>query len=210
MIRVKICGVGTKEEALFASSLGVWGVGLNFVPGSPRFLTWRSAVQIAEALPRGVRRVGVFVNAERTAMERAIERVGLDAVQLHGDEPPETCDGWGACEVIKAVSLREAGDVARLADFRATYHLADSRGNGAYGGTGKMVDWPLAARAALSCRLFLAGGLTPENVAEAVRRVHPFGVDVASGVESSPGVKDPYKMEAFFHLATRASEEVEG
>jgi phosphoribosylanthranilate isomerase len=210
MIHVKICGVTTEEDALFAAGLGAWALGLNFAEGSPRRLTLGRASDIADTIPRRVRKVGVFVNASRREVERAIEECSLDAVQFHGEETSEMCEGW-PCEVIKAFPLRSEGDLAALAGFRSMYHLVDSRGNGARGGTGKTVDWTLAARAAASCeRLLLAGGLKPGNVGEAVRRVRPFGVDVASGVESSPGIKDPYKMEAFFRAVKTAAEEVAG
>lgn len=210
MIRIKICGITTEEDALFAASLGAWALGLNFAEGSPRCLTLERAAEIADVIPRRVRRVGVFVNAERRFIENAARHCSLDVVQLHGDEPPEACLGWGGCEVIKALPLRMAEDAAALKNFHVFYHLVDSRGDGRYGGTGKTVDWSLAARAASTFRLILAGGLTPENVSEAVRRVRPFAVDVASGVESSPGIKDPYKMEKFFRAARAASEEVVG
>jgi phosphoribosylanthranilate isomerase len=203
---IKICGVTREEDALLAASLGAWAVGFNFYEKSPRCVTVEQAAGMAAQLPRGVRRVGVFVNAGRSAIELAVAGAGLDMIQLHGDEPPDMCRSW-PCEVIKAMPLRSEGDIERLAAYEVSLHLVDSRAGGAYGGTGKLSDWTLAAEAAARHRLLLAGGLTPRNVAEAVRAVHPFGVDVASGVEREPGVKDASKMKAFFIAAREAARE---
>jgi phosphoribosylanthranilate isomerase len=203
---IKICGVTRKEDALLAVSLGAWAVGFNFYEKSPRRVTVEQAAGMAALLPLGVRRVGVFVNAGRSAIERTVAGAGLDMIQLHGDEPPDMCHSW-PCEVIKAMPLRSGEDVERLAAYEVYLHLVDSGIGGAYGGTGKLSDWTLAAEAAARHRLLLAGGLTPDNVAEAVRAVRPFGVDVASGVEREPGVKDASKMKAFFIAACEAAEE---
>jgi phosphoribosylanthranilate isomerase len=203
---IKICGVTRKEDALLAVSLGAWAVGFNFYEKSPRCVTIEQAADMAARLPLGVRRVGVFVNAGRSAIERTVAGAELDMIQLHGDEPPDMCRSW-PCEVIKAMPLRSGEDVERLAAYEVFLHLVDSGTGGAYGGTGKLSDWTLAAEAAARHRLLLAGGLTPENVAEAVRVVRPFGVDVASGVEREPGVKDAGKMKAFFIAAREAAKE---
>ncbi|UCF80004.1 MAG: phosphoribosylanthranilate isomerase [Acidobacteriota bacterium] len=203
---IKICGVTRKEDALLAVDLGAWAVGFNFYEKSPRCVTVEQAASMAARLPLGVRRVGVFVNAGRSAIERTVVRAGLDMIQLHGDEPPDMCRNW-PCEVIKAMPLSSGEDAERLAAYKVYLHLADSGTGDAYGGTGKLSDWKLAAEAAARHRLLLAGGLTPENVAEAVRAVRPFGVDVASGVEREPGVKDASKMKAFFTAAREAAKE---
>jgi len=199
---VKICGLRTVEEALYAAQAGADAIGLNFYPASPRVVSVEVAADIAAALPRGVWRVGVFVDMPRGQIEQIAGRVGLDAVQFHGAEPPAACDGWER-KTIKAIRVSGPDTAGAAAAYDVDYLLADAHVAGQPGGTGQRVplDW-LAGFARQ--RLILAGGLTPETVAEAVRAVRPAGVDVASGVESSPGVKDPEKVERFIANARMA------
>jgi phosphoribosylanthranilate isomerase len=204
-VKVKICGVTRLEDALLAARLGADAIGLNFWPGSRRCVSAERGAEIARALPAGVRAVGVFVNQPRAEVLRIARAAGLHAVQLHGDETPEDCAGW-PLPVWKAVRLAPPLGLAALAGYRVEAFVLDSGGPGpggsaAWGGTGATCDWTLAREAAARAPAWLAGGLSPANVQEAIRAVRPLGVDVASGVESSPGVKDPVKLEAFVRLA---------
>lgn len=216
VLRIKICGVTNVEDAAAAARAGAQAVGLNFYAQSPRSVTIGEAIEIAAALPGDVARVGVFVNAGVEQILETVERVGLDYVQLHGDEPAEVVAqlaGRGVL-VIKAFRCGEEG-LRPAADFLTQCEklgcmpdavLIDAQAPGAYGGTGKVVDWntlrPQNGKLG-RCPILLAGGLTPENVAEAIRTARPWGVDTASGVESSPGKKDSKKMRAFVAAAHR-------
>ncbi len=202
-VRVKICGVTSVADASLAVAAGAEMIGLNFVAGSPRRVDAARATEIASALPEGVWRVGVFVDATREEIERLREQVGLSAIQLHGAEPPELAAGWPV-PVIRAVRLRCASDaVAAARAIGADYVLCEGASSRGLGGVGAAFDWGWA-RALPAERLFVAGGLTPENVASAVRTLRPFAVDVASGVERAPGVKDPARVAAFIENAKAA------
>ncbi len=195
MVKVKICGVTTAGDARLAAQAGASAVGLNFFPASPRFVSLDVAEEIVCALPAGVCRVGVFVDAPRADVEAKAERLRLDALQFHGDEAPEYCRGWRQ-KIIKAVRVRDAETLRRAALYAVDFILADAHVEGLAGGTGRRV--PVEYLEGIERRrLILAGGLTPENVAEAVRRIRPAAVDVASGVEASPGRKDAEKVRRF-------------
>lgn len=202
MTRVKICGVTRLADALHAARAGADAIGLNFYPRSPRCVSVEAAAEIAAALPDGVWTVGVFVDAPRDAIAAVAERVGLDAIQFHGDEPAAFCAGWDR-KTIKAVRVDAPGALAGASGYPVDYVLADAYVAGRPGGTGRQVplEWLVGVP---SERLILAGGLTPESVAAAVRAVHPVAVDVASGVESAPGIKDPEKVERFIANARNA------
>lgn len=202
MARVKICGVTTVADARLAAEAGAAAVGLNFYERSPRCVSPETAAEIAAALPAGVWRVGVFVDAPRKTVESLAARVGLDTLQFHGEESAEYCRGW-APRVIKAVRVRDRACVERALLLPVDFILADAYVEGLVGGTGQRVplEWLEGIERG---RLILAGGLTPENVAEAVRRVRPAFVDVASGVEQAPGVKDPDKVRRFVANAENA------
>jgi phosphoribosylanthranilate isomerase len=195
MTRVKICGVTSVTDARIAVDAGADAIGLNFYPRSPRCISIETAAAISAAVPRRVSRVGVFVDAPRADVARLVERLDLDAVQFHGDEGAEQCRGW-TCKTIKAVRVRDAGSLASAAALDVDFVLADAYVAGVPGGTGHRVptEWLVGVP---SERLILAGGLTPDNVAEAIRAVRPAMVDVASGVERAPGIKDPEKVERF-------------
>ncbi len=195
MTRVKICGVTSVADARVAVDAGADAIGLNFYPGSPRCVSIDTAAAIGAAVPRAVWRVGVFVDVPRADVARIVEQLALDAVQFHGDEDAEQCRGW-PCRTIKAVRVRDAGSLARVAGLDVDFVLADAYVADRRGGTGQRV--PAEWLVGVPCeRLILAGGLTPENVIEAVRPVRPAMVDVASGVERAPGIKDPEKVERF-------------
>jgi len=199
---VKICGVTRVADALVAAEAGAAAVGLNFYPPSPRCVTVETARDIVSALPPSVCPVGVFVNESRRRVSEIAGAVGLRGLQFHGDESPADCDGW-ALKVIKAVRVRDHESLADLGAYPVDFILLDAYLEGRPGGTGQRFAWELAA-ACESSRLILAGGLTPENVAEAVRAVRPAGVDVASGVESEPGIKDAGRIRRFIANAHTA------
>jgi len=201
-VKVKICGVRTVADARACVAAGADFVGLNFHPASPRSLTPEEACTIADALPDAVL-VGVFVDAPRAAVEAIAARVGLAALQFHGDETPEYCRGW-PWRTIKALRADPARNLAGTAPRYATdYILVDSFAPGVTGGSGVPLD-PAAAAGLPPERLFVAGGLTPDTVAAVVRALRPFAVDVASGVEHAPGRKDHAKIEAFVRSAKEA------
>jgi phosphoribosylanthranilate isomerase len=201
-VKVKICGVCTVEDARAAVAAGADFLGLNFHRQSPRWVSPEQACAIADAVP-GTALVGVFVDAPRRVVEDLAARVGLAALQFHGNEEPGYCRDWG-WRTIKALRARPGIDLAALAPRYATdYVLVDSFVPGRAGGTGRPLA-PEAAAGVPPARLFVAGGLRPETVAAVVRALRPFAVDVASGVELSPGRKDHGKIRAFIERAKGA------
>jgi phosphoribosylanthranilate isomerase len=199
---VKICGIRTVEDARVAVAAGADLLGLNFVPTSPRRLALDDARAIAAAVD-GVPLVGIFADAARETVAGTADAVGLAGLQFHGDESPAFCRGWRQW-TIKALRARPDDDLAaRAATFDTDYVLVDSFVPGAGGGTGVALD-PTSAQGIPAARLFLAGGLCPDTVADLVRLVRPHGVDVASGVERSPGVKDHDKIQEFVRRAKAA------
>lgn len=203
MIRVKICGVTRLEDGLLAAELGAAAVGLVLWPGSPRYVEPAKAREIVAALPPFVGVVGVFVNQQDEA-ERLGREIGLTAAQLHGDEPPGSYRAF-LLRVIKAVTVRDASAREEAAAVPATATvLLDSHDRVKRGGTGRVVDWSIAAMIARERPVILSGGLTADNVTDAVAAVRPYAIDVSSGVESAPGRKDPAKLRALF-AALRAA-----
>jgi phosphoribosylanthranilate isomerase len=199
---VKICGIRTVEDARAAVAAGADLIGLNFVPSSRRALDAEAARTVARAVP-DAQLVGVFADADRDDVVRIADRVGLAGLQFHGAESPGYCGGWRQF-TIKALRARPGDDlVARAAAYDTTYLLLDSFVDGVAGGTGVELDLAVAEGLPAD-RLFLAGGLRPASVAEAVRRVRPYGVDVSSGVERSPGVKDHDQIQEFVRRAKAA------
>lgn len=205
---VKICGVTRLEDAVAAAKAGADSIGLNFYPKSPRHIDPARAAEIVRTLPEGVEAVGVFVNDPPERVNAIAEQAGLHMVQLHGEESPDDADRIHL-PVIKALRLRGEDDIASAERYRVDIYLLDTPSE-IFGGTGKTHDWTLAAKACRRLRAFLAGGLTPDNVAAAVRAVNPYGVDVAGGVESAPGIKDPAKIAAFIQAAREAARAVRG
>ena len=201
--QVKICGVTNVADALAAAEAGADMIGLMFYEQSPRHVTVPTAAEIHRALPPFVLRVGVFVNPEEALVTRALGDCGLSLLQFHGDEPSEFCTQFGLMS-LKALRVRDAESLDQLADYQTDAFLLDAHAKSGLGGTGEKFNWDLAVAAQKFGKpIFLAGGLTPENVAEAVRQVRPFAVDVSSGVESAPGKKDAAKVRAFIQ-AVRA------
>lgn len=204
-VRIKICGLTRAADALAAARLGAHALGFNFWPRSRRYLPPAEAGAIVRALPAGILAVGVFVNPTRAELLEAIAASGVGMVQLHGDEPPELCAGLPV-PVLKAIRVADARSLDALAAYAApglAGFLLDSASPG-FGGSGAAFDWALAAAAAATHPIWLAGGLHPGNVAAAIRAVRPCAVDVASGVESAPGVKDLARVEAFVRGARGA------
>jgi phosphoribosylanthranilate isomerase len=202
---VKICGLTRPEDASFAAQVGADWLGLNFWPQSRRFVTRELALDVAAAARAGradVSLVGIFVDQPIEAVTDAVDALGLDFVQLHGDEPPDYVRRLGR-RAIKAIPLARPSDVDRLDDYSCSTFLVDTPSPGR-GGSGERGDWQLARRAAELHRVLLAGGLTPDNVADAVAEVSPYGVDAASGVESTPGRKEPSLVERFVTSARAA------
>lgn len=201
--RVKICGITRMEDALAACDAGADALGFVFYATSPRAVTPEAAREMALALPPFVSRVGLFVDATPETVAAVLDVVPLDLLQFHGNECPADCASFGR-PYLKAVPMAEGLDPLAYMDAypHATGFLLDSHGNGKTGGTGQTFDWERIPRD-LHHRLVLAGGLNPDNVAEAVRRVRPWAVDVSSGVEARPGIKDPARMQAFVNEVKR-------
>lgn len=193
MNRVKICGVTRPADAEAAVELGAWAIGLNYWEGSPRRCDPETAIEIASTLKRRCEIAGVFVNARLGEIASAAENAPLTMIQLHGDEGASFCSEVArktGCKVIKAVPVRTSADVRGAEAFRTDYHLLDTKVAGKRGGTGQSFDWELLRARSSDIPMILAGGITPANAASAVAAAAPFALDVASGVESEPGVKD--------------------
>ena len=205
--RVKICGITTWDDARLSVDLGASALGFNFYPPSPRSISPRDAWSIIRRLPPFVEAVGVFVNWPPLVVDALARAVRLGAVQLHGGESPEdVADLARKHRVIKAVQVGRGFRAASLARYRkANALLLDGFAPGLHGGTGRTLDWKLARAARRYGKIILAGGLTPENIAEAIRVAEPYAVDVASGVESRPGRKDPVRLRALFAAVESAS-----
>jgi len=203
--RVKICGITSIADGLTAAEAGADMIGLMFYEQSPRYITLPQAVEISRALPPFVLRVGVFVNADEDLVTRAIAECGLSLLQFHGDESSEFCTQFGIMS-MKALRMRDAESLNQLEQYHTDAFLLDAYSKAGLGGTGEKFNWDLAIEAQKYGKpIFLAGGLTPENVAGAVQKVKPFAVDVSSGVESAPGRKDPAKVKAFIQAVRQAS-----
>ncbi|MBZ5660448.1 MAG: phosphoribosylanthranilate isomerase [Acidobacteriia bacterium] len=198
--RVKICGITAWDDARLSIDLGASALGFNFYPPSPRAITPADAWKIIRRLPPFVEAVGVFVNWPPVVVEALARALRLTAVQLHGAESlEEVAELARTRRVIKAVQVRRGFRVASLARYRAADGiLLDGFARGLHGGTGRTLDWNLARAAGRYGKIILAGGLTPENIAEAIRVADPYAVDLASGVEARPGRKDPGKLRALF------------
>ena len=198
--RIKFCGITSLNDARLAVEAGAWAVGTILWPGSERRCDPNEAARIAGELRRQVEIAGVFVNQPLADVIGLAEGIGLSLVQLHGDEGPSYCAEVArrtGAKIIKAARVRGGEDVQAMEAFHTDFHLLDTHRSGRYGGTGETFDWELVRLRRTKVPLILSGGLTPENVAAAIAATQPFAVDVASGTEASPGVKDPAKLRAF-------------
>jgi phosphoribosylanthranilate isomerase len=198
--RIKFCGIARLEDAERAVELGAWAVGMLLWPGSPRFCDPDTATAIGASLRRRAEVAGVFVNAHLDEVADAAEAYGLTLVQLHGEEGPVYCNEVArrtGCRVIKAARIGGAADVQALRAWQTDFHLLDAYVPDRHGGTGTTFAWELVREHPRDRPLILSGGLTPDNVGDAIAATRPYAVDVASGVESAPGVKDHARMAAF-------------
>jgi phosphoribosylanthranilate isomerase len=203
-MRVKICGLTNVDDAAEAVRLGAWAIGLIHYGGSPRRCDPAEAARIGAAFRRKCEVVGVFVNQELDEVARAVEDAGLTMVQLNGEEGPAFCAETArrtGVKVIKAIHVSSAADIHAAEAIRTDFHLFDRRSAELWGGTGESFDWGLLRERRSDVPAMVAGGLRPDNVAEAISVTHPFAVDVASGVEAEPGRKDHAAMTAFFEAA---------
>ena len=206
-VKVKICGITSVADGLSAVEAGADALGFNFYEASPRFVTPGTAAAIIGQLPPFIVKVGVFVDAPPDLVLEAISQCGLNVLQFHGNETPEYCGQFGLM-TMKAFRIRDASSLEALEQYATDAWLLDAYAASSPGGTGERFNWDLAVQAQRFGRpIFLAGGLTPENVADAIRQVRPYAVDVASGVEASPGRKDPAKVRAFIQAARRLDSE---
>jgi phosphoribosylanthranilate isomerase len=208
--QVKICGVTSVADALAAVDAGADMIGLMFYEKSPRHVSLAAAAELARALPPFVLRVGVFVNPDESVVLQAIAECGLNLLQFHGDESSDFCTQFGVIS-LKAFRIRDAESLRALENYQTDAFLLDAYAAVGLGGTGEKFNWDLAVQAqALGKPLFLAGGLTPENVGDAVKKVRPFAVDVSSGVETAPGRKSAEKVRAFIQAVRRADDTEKG
>jgi len=197
-VKVKICGITNWPDARRACEAGADFLGFNFYPPSPRYITPTRARRIVRRLPKGVAAVGVFVNESEQSMAETARRVGLEYLQLHGEESPKVVSNLRrSFKVVKAVRVRKSFHIAELGKFKAASAiLLDGFNPHLRGGTGKTFDWSRARGSKLRQRIFLAGGITAANAQDAISAAKPYAIDVCSGVEATPGKKDPAKIEA--------------
>jgi len=209
-VRVKICGITSLSDGLAAAEAGADALGFVFYQQSPRCISVGTAAGIIRQLPVEVVKAGVFVNAPEEQVYRAIQQCGLNLLQFHGDEPPEYCLQFGLMS-MKAFRMRDEQSLEALAAYKTDAWLLDAYAPDKPGGTGATFNWDLAIAARKRGRpIFLAGGLTPDNVAEAVQRARPYAVDVSSGVEKAPGKKDAAKVKEFIEAVRAAGRELTG
>lgn len=202
MTKTKICGITNANDALLAAKLGAWAVGFIFYKKSPRSIGAFKAQKIIRQLPPFVTPVGVFVNQKEGAVKDILDFCGITTVQFHGDESPAYCKRFGKFKIIKALRVSEKFDPKSFKDFPADAFLLDTFSEGGYGGTGETFDWQAAkAMKNFGKPVILSGGLNPDNVLPALEEVRPYAVDVASGVEKAPGVKDPNLLKQFLEKA---------
>ena len=203
MTEIKICGITNLEDAYFAAECGVDALGFNFYAKSPRYVSPECAREIIEKIPDGIIKVGVFVNHDVLKIKKTVAFCGLDLVQLHGDESPEYCRQFPSALLIKDISPRDEADLRKAMSYLVRAILVDAYDPIRYGGTGKRSDWRLAVRVKETHPLIIAGGLNPDNIREAIEIVWPHAVDINSGVESSPGRKDPQKVRTVIEIVQR-------
>jgi phosphoribosylanthranilate isomerase len=208
--RVKLCGITSVDDASLAVEAGAWAIGMIFADVSPRRVDVPTAAEIGAAMRRKVEVTGVFVNTPLDEVVEIADLTSISMVQLHGDEGPTFCAEVAhrtGLKVVKAARVRDKASVQALRAFRVAvdFHLLDAYVEGMQGGTGRAFPWELAKERGAGPPVILSGGITPDNVAEAIAGLHPFAVDSASGTESSPGVKDPAKVEALMRAVEQAS-----
>ena len=199
-LKIKICGITRLQDAMDACELGADVLGFNFVPASPRYLNPYTAKDIIAALPPFVTTVGIFADEDLCVVNDMATFLNLDALQLHGHEDARYCSQIKS-PVLKALRVGDMSDLEGVDEFDVSAYLLDARGDDVLGGSGQIFPWEVAKEFCRSQKVFVAGGLTPENVGNAVHTLAPYGVDTASGVESKPGIKDPTLVERFIRKA---------
>lgn len=199
MVKIKICGITNVEDAAWVANLGADYLGLNFTKASKRKISAEKAQQIINTLPPYIEKVGLFADEDPEIVEKTLADCKLDVLQFHGDEGPEYCNRFkGRAKIIKAFRVKDEQSLSRIPQYGVDFYLLDTFVEEALGGTGQTFNWDLAVRAKKFERpIFLAGGLSPENVVEAIKKVQPYAVDVSSGVESSPRRKSVELMQNF-------------
>ena len=202
MALVKICGITNLDDALFASEAGADALGFVLYKKSPRYIEPKKARDIIKRLPPFVTTVGVFADQTEAEIKGIISETDIDIVQLHGEEPPEFCEGLNK-RVIKAIRVRGMENLTEVKRYKACALLLDTYDRNLKGGTGKIFNWEIAREAKVFNKIIIAGGLTPDNVADAIRVVQPYAVDVSSGVEKQKGLKDHLKVKAFIYKVKR-------
>ena len=206
MTFVKICGITNMDDALAAVAAGADLLGFNFYKPSPRYITPQHAREIVRRFPTGVLKVGVFVNEELAEVQTIMTEAGLGAIQLHGDESPEYCTKFPGCYVIKTFAVTDTFDVQAAEAYDVDAIMLDTKHHHLRGGTGRVFDWSVARQAALTIpKLYLAGGLSPENVENAIKTVRPYAVDACSALEERPGKKNHDRMRVFINTVRRAA-----
>jgi phosphoribosylanthranilate isomerase len=212
MTAVKICGITRVDDARVAAELGAWALGMIFWPNSVRRCELEDAEEIGAELRRRVELAGVFVDAPLDEVVRVAELCSLSLLQLHGSEGPAYCREAArrsGCKIMKAARVKDAAAIQALRPYRVDYHLLDAYMPDQPGGTGATFNWERAAKHRGPARMVLSGGLTPDNVADAVAAARPFAVDTASGTDAEPGRKDPAKVKAFFRAVEAADQKLE-
>lgn len=204
MVKVKICGITNLDDALASAEFGANALGFNFYAHSPRFIEPKKAVEIIYQLPPFIIPVGIFVNEHEEKIRETLRLTGIRVIQLHGHESPEFCERFEN-PVIKAFQVKDKESLHSLIHYRVSAFLLDSYNDKVQGGTGETFDWHLAVVAKTFGKVILAGGLTVQNIAEAIKLVQPYAVDVASGVEKEKGVKDHAKLKKFISEVRKAS-----
>ncbi len=206
-MKVKVCGITSYEDAAMVLDQGVDALGFNFFPPSPRYISPVDARAIIRRISPFVVTVGLFVNVTEQNQISGMARIaGVQVLQLHGDEPPEYCQGLSDWPLIKAIRIGKEGIPENLEKYPVQGILLDAKADALFGGTGNSFDWNLARNIQCPCPIILAGGLRPDNVRQAIRIVEPYAVDVCSGVESAPGKKDAAKMMEFIEEVRHASD----
>ncbi|HEX3034699.1 MAG TPA: phosphoribosylanthranilate isomerase [Thermodesulfobacteriota bacterium] len=205
MVRIKICGITNLDDAILAVDYGADALGFMFYRESKRYISPEEAGKIISKLPPFVVTVGVFVNQELDEIRNAQKQANFDIVQLHGDESPDFCKSFGG-RAIKAIRVRDGQALKEVESYSVQAVLFDKHSNESYGGTGMSFDWEILRNFHTSKKVILSGGLSPENVAPAIRVVNPYAVDVSSGVEEYPGKKNPKKLKMFIEAVRNGNE----